>query len=209
MPARCQGKGRPDLRALSTIRWMRTRPLAVLLALSLSLGLAGCDREGPQGAQGVPGPQGVQGPQGNQGPAAPSMAFGYFYAQMPGDNPATVAIGTAVQLPQDGAASGIVRVNAGQFILPQAGTYEVSWQVSVTEPGQLVLARNGLELAHTVAGRATGTSQITNHVLIAGVAAGDILELRNPAGGIVAMTITPLAGGTQPVSASLLIKQIQ
>ncbi len=137
------------------------------------------------------------------------MAFGHFYAQMPGDNAATVAAGTAVQLPQDGAANGIVRSNASQFVLAQAGTYEVSWQVSVTEPGQLVLARNGLELAHTVAGRATGSSQITNHVLIGNVTAGDVLELRNPAGGIVALTITPLAGGTLPVSASLVIKQIQ
>lgn len=35
-----------------------------------------------------------------------------------------------------------------------------------------------------------------------------ILTMRNPAGN-AALTITPLAGGTQPVSAHLVIMQIQ
>jgi len=36
-----------------------------------------------------------------------------------------------------------------------------------------------------------------------------ILTIRNPAGNSTALTITPLAGGTRQVSASLVITRIQ
>lgn len=36
-----------------------------------------------------------------------------------------------------------------------------------------------------------------------------ILTVRNPAENAAALTITPLAGGTQPVSAHLVITQLQ
>ena len=35
-----------------------------------------------------------------------------------------------------------------------------------------------------------------------------ILTVRNPAGNVAALTITPLAGGTSPVSAHLVIIKI-
>ena len=128
---------------------------------------------------------------------------------MPGDNAATVAVGGDVDFPQDGAANGITRSSPSAIMLDQAGVYEVSWQVPVTEPGQLVLTLDGVELAHTVAGRATGTTQIANHVLIAVPGAFSILSVRNPASNSTALTITPFAGGTLPVSASLVIKQVE
>jgi len=37
----------------------------------------------------------------------------------------------------------------------------------------------------------------------------DVLTVRNPAGNAAALTITPLAGGAQSVSAHLVITQIQ
>lgn len=36
-----------------------------------------------------------------------------------------------------------------------------------------------------------------------------VLTVRNPAGNAAALTITPLAGGTRPVSAHLVITQLQ
>ena len=36
-----------------------------------------------------------------------------------------------------------------------------------------------------------------------------ILTVRNPAGNAAALTITPVAGGTRPVSARLVITRIQ
>jgi len=128
---------------------------------------------------------------------------------MPPDNAATVAPDTAVQFPQNGPTSGtIARTGPGTFNLPNIGTYEVAWQVSVTEAGQLELYLNGAQLPATVAGRATGTSQISGDTLITTSVVNSILEVRNPVGNSTALTITPLAGGTHPVSATLVIKRL-
>jgi hypothetical protein len=176
----------------------------LLVALVLTLSLAGCDSQGPQGP---PGPPGIQGAPG------PVLPYGHFYALMPGDNPATVAVGGAVEFPQDGVANGIARLGASSFVLGPIGVYDVSWQVSISEAGQLVLALDSglgpVELAHTVAGRATGTSQLGNHVLITTTALNSVVSVRNPTGNPTALSITPLAGGTHSVSASLVIKQLE
>jgi hypothetical protein len=92
--------------------------------------------------------------------------------------------------------------------LSAIGTYEVLFQVSVTEAGQLDLTINGTEQAYTVVGRATGTTQIVGMVLVTTTVINSLLTVRNPAGNSTALTITPLAGGANPVSAHLVITQI-
>jgi hypothetical protein len=133
---------------------------------------------------------------------------------MPGDNAATIAAGAAVAFPQNGATSGgIIRSSPSAFVLPAVGTYEVFWQVSIAEAGQLILGLDTVlgatEQAYSVAGRAALTSQITNHVLVVTTSAPSYLTVRNPTGNAAALTVTPIAGGTHAVSATLLIKQIQ
>ena len=56
---------------------------------------------------------------------------------------------------------------------------------------------------------ATGTSQIVGMAIVETTAINAILTVRNPAGNAAALTITPLAGGTRPVSAHLVITQLQ
>lgn len=167
---------------------------------------------GPAGAPGVAGAAGEQGIPGIPGiPGAPGVLdFGDFYALMPPDNATTVALGASVEFPEDGSISGgIVRTSPSAFLLPTIGTYLVQFQVSVDEPGQLQLELNGVPLAYTVVGRATGTSQIVGIFLVTTTAANSILEVVNPAGNPIALTITPLAGGTNAVSAHLSILRIQ
>ncbi|OEH86669.1 hypothetical protein BHU72_10500 [Desulfuribacillus stibiiarsenatis] len=169
--------------------------------------------QGPQGEQGETGPAGPQGPQGEQGeegPAGGLLAYADFYALMPPDNAATVAPGTDVDFPQDGptSATTIFRTGPDTFNLSDIGTYQVLFQVSVDEAGQLILTLNGADLAYTVVGRATGTTQIVGMALVTTTSINSILTVRNPAGNATALTITPLAGGTRPVSAHLVIMQI-
>ena len=130
---------------------------------------------------------------------------------MPPDNAATVAPGTDVSFPQDGpsSGSGIVRSGPDAFNLAEIGTYQVLFQVSVTEAGQLILTLNGENLAYTVAGRATGVSQIVGMAIVETTVINSVLTVRNPEGTAAALTITPLAGGTRPVSAHLVITQLQ
>ena len=92
---------------------------------------------------------------------------------------------------------------------PSASKVQVLFQVSVTEAGQLILTLNGADLEYTVVGRAIGTSQIVGMALVKTTAVNSILTVRNPAGNAAALTITPLAGGTRPVSAHLVIVRIQ
>jgi hypothetical protein len=160
------------------------------------------------GGSGTTGPQGPTGPPGPQGPPGTSD-YAEFYALMPPDNPATVGSGQPVSFPQDGPADGaITRVDDSSFTLADVGTYQVSFQVSVTEPGQLELSLDGVALPATVVGRATGTSQLVGDSLVTTTTPDEPLEVLNPLGNSPALTITPLAGGTQPVGASLVIQQL-
>jgi hypothetical protein len=159
---------------------------------------------GPTGATGATGPQGATGPAGSSGG---SGDYSLFYALMPGDNSATVAVGAAVEFPEDGPTTGIiVRTGATTFELPAVGDYEVNWQVSVDEPGQLQLAINGTGLAETVVGRASGTTQMVGSTFITTSVPNSILSVINPVGNSTALTITPIAGGASSVSATLTIK---
>lgn len=162
---------------------------------------------------GATGPIGPTGPQGEQGIPGTSGILNYadFYALMPPDNAATVAPGTDVSFPQDGSNSGttISRLSDSTFNLEEIGTYSIFFQVSVTEAGQLELTLNGAPLAYTVVGRATGTDQIVEMTIVTTSTINSVLTVRNPAGNAASLTITPLAGGTQSVSAHLVILQIQ
>ncbi|KQO00735.1 hypothetical protein ASF12_18470 [Paenibacillus sp. Leaf72] len=182
-----------------------------LAGLAGAIGAAGL--AGPAGPAGAVGPAGPAGATGAVGPAGPSggvLGFADFFALMPPNNAATVAPNTDVSFPQDGPVSGtaITRINASSFNLSAIGTYQVLFQVNVNEAGQLILTLNGADLAYTVVGRATGTSQIVGMALVQTTVINSILTVRNPAGNSTALTITPLAGGTRPDSAHLVIMQI-
>ncbi len=166
---------------------------------------------GATGATGSVGPIGATGPTGATGATGGVLNFADFYALMPPDNSATVAPGTDVSFPQDGPnnGAGISRTSASSFNLALIGTYQVMFNVGVSEAGQLVLTLNGADLEYTVVGRATGTSDIIGISIIETTQENSILTVRNPAGNSTALTITPLAGGTRPVSAHLVILQIQ
>ncbi|WP_413408343.1 collagen-like protein [Paenibacillus amylolyticus] len=171
---------------------------------------------GPAGATGVTGTTGVTGPAGATGvtgatgAAGGVLGFADFFALMPPDNAATVAPGADVNFPQDGPTSGttISRTGPSSFNLAAIGTYLVMFQGSMNEAGQLMLTLNGADLSTSVVGRATGTSQMPGMALVQTTVINSILTIRNPAGNSTALTMTPLAGGTRPVSAHLVITQI-
>ncbi|MBG9597265.1 hypothetical protein ABE17_10060, partial [Bacillus mycoides] len=171
--------------------------------------------QGPTGATGLQGPTGATGLQGATGATGGVLDFADFYALMPPDNAATVAVGGDVDFPRDGPFSGlgIARTGADTFNLSVIGTYQVLFQVSVSEAGQLVLTLDSgagaVELTYTVVGRATGTSQIVGMALVQTSVINSILTVRNPASESTALTITPLAGGTESVSAHLVITRLR
>lgn len=129
---------------------------------------------------------------------------------MPSDNPAAVANGASILFPQDGPSSalgGIVRTSSSTFNLANIGVYHITFQASVTEAGQIVLTLNSTTLPHTAVGRATGTNQIVGTAIVQTTAVNSILRVANSAPGV--LTLTPFAGGTQAVSAQLVIVRLQ
>ena len=139
--------------------------------------------------------------------------FVEFYALMPSDNTATIAQGSPILFPSNGPTSGrIIRSSTtpdGEFVLPDLGTYSITWQVSIAEAGQLVLVVNGTEEVRSVVGRATGTSQIIGNTLLTTSTVNTRISINNPSGNPVALTVSPIAGGTKAVSASIIIKRLQ
>ncbi len=171
---------------------------------------------GPAGAAGVTGATGPAGPTGATGPAAGILAYADFYALMPPDNAATVAPGSDVEFPNDGPNSGgtaIIRTGLATFQLSAIGTYQVLFNVRTDAAAQLVLTPNSgagaSELAYTVVGRATGTTQIIGMQLVTTTVVNSIITVQNPAANPTALIITPNAGGTQPDSAHLVIMRIR
>ena len=165
---------------------------------------------GPAGPQGETGPQGPVGPAGPIGPAGGVIAFADFYALMPSDNPEPIAFGEDVAFPQNGpnSGTGISRLSDTSFNLADVGTYQILFEASVEEAGQLILTLNGTDLPYTVVGRGTGGTQIVGMSLVTTAVANSVLTVRNPAGTVPPITLTPSAGGLRPVSAHLLITQI-
>jgi len=162
---------------------------------------------GPQGEQGEQcqtgptgpaGPQGEQGPQGEKGETGENeIKYADFYV-LPGDN-TEIAQNAAIQFPQNGPMNGssITRLSASTFQLKQ-GVYQISFQVS-TE-GQLAIYINGSIYAPSLV---AGTSQLVGNCLV-NVVGNSVLSINNPSN--IALTLTPIAGGTQPVAHLTIIK---
>jgi hypothetical protein len=127
--------------------------------------------------------------------------FGYFYLL----TPILIAPGGSVPFDQNGPASGIVRSAGTDFVLPDAGVYEITWQVPINQAGSLVLALNGTEQFGTTVGRSTGTTQIVGNVLI-NASASSVLSVRASSFNSSALTTdfpTPFVTGP------LVIKRIK
>lgn len=156
---------------------------------------------------------GATSPTGNTGATGVGgiLSFADFYALMPPDNSVTVTPGSDVSFPQDGPSSGaqITRTGPSSFNLSEIGSYQILFQVNVSEAGQLILTLNGADLEYTVVGRVTGTSSIVGMAIVTTTSINSVLTVRNPSGNAAALTITPLAGGTRPVSAHLVIIQLE
>ena len=159
------------------------------------------------GEQGVAGVVGLTGPQGPAGPPGPIAISEYAYIYNLTSR--TVPIEADVLFDANGPITPGIAHTPGSdtVILVNAGTYEVTFSVSGTEPNQFALVLNGIPLPETVYGSGAGTQQNTGQAIFV-APAGATLELRNHSSA-AAVTLQPLAGGTQPnVNASLVIVRL-
>ena len=178
--------------------------------------------ESPRGGGGATGATGATGSSG--GPVGPTGATGaagvgsgdyaFFYSVTPS---ASTAPGVAMAFPVTGPASGTITRSGPHpntdFIIANAGVYEVSYQVSdTTGATQFELATGGFgvytPVAGTTMGRAVGATQINGRVFITATA-GMILSVFNPAGNANNIVQTPPDGSeTVQQAATLTIHRI-
>jgi hypothetical protein len=139
------------------------------------------------------------------------LAMADFYAIMgpdDNDNPGVIPVGSPIAFPQTAVTvgSGITSGSGGtEFTLASAGTYSVYFDVAISDTAQLVLYLNLAPLAYTMVGRNGGTNQVVGMFLVT-AAAGDFLSVLNQSQTSIAVTTN--AGGTNPVSAHLIITRV-
>ena len=141
--------------------------------------------------------------------AGPISKFAMFYGLTSGTGnggpsdyfatiPTKTAAGTGrVPFPRNGPAAGIVRNDVSSFILPSIGTYEITFRMQTTEPSQIELEINGLELPETLAANMSpsfGGHPIIGNFLITTTSVNSILAVINPGGNAISFTITPADG---------------
>ena len=139
------------------------------------------------------------------------LEYADFYALMPGNNSVPLPAGAAVQFPLTAIDTGYVasHLTSSLVSLNKTGTYWIEFTVNVIETGQLALRLNGVQLPSTVFGRNSNSSSITGMSIIATSVANSTLEVVNPASATHSLTITPSAGGLEPVTAHLIIIRMQ
>jgi hypothetical protein len=162
---------------------------------------------GPTGLQGAP--SNVPGPTGATGPAGPAGALAFADYYHTGDG-SSYTPGLDIPFPTPGVVYGtsISALSDQVWNLATPGVYLIMFELSVTEPAQVVLNINYSESAATRVGRATGTSQIFGTSLVTTILPNTALEVHNSSTSGNNLTLTPSAGGTGQATNHLVIIQL-
>jgi hypothetical protein len=150
---------------------------------------------------------------------AGALAYGFFWHEVDPETEPTIAVDAPFPFDTDGpGTAGVVRQSDDfTFTLVEAGTYDISWMVSVEEAGQTALYVDDPEASglfpatsfrpETLAGHAAITNQITNRVIITTTAPNANIRIYNHSSA-TALTLTTHPGGTQRGTTSLAIVRL-
>jgi hypothetical protein len=99
-------------------------------------------------------------------------------------------------------ATAAVTLDSNVIFAPETATPGAS-----SSGGQVVVELNGFEQPSTLVG-IVNAGQLKTSVLITTTSASSVLRIVNPASGTQPLTLTPSAGGSNSVTAHLLITQL-
>jgi hypothetical protein len=113
-----------------------------------------------------------------------------------------------VAFPRDGINSGtnISRLSDTEFALLDPGIYLVQFQIPVQGQSQVILTLNGVELPYTTV---SGTETLIGIALVETTVATSVLTVSNPNQANNDLNLSPGTGDELPVSAHLVITQLQ
>ena len=155
------------------------------------------------------------------GPTGPSFAsnFADFYGQMSqggiNDNPDDIGPGESVNFPSPIVNPfGIIQRKEGtspnEFVLPPDSIFEITFQVTTNNAGELIVVLNGNELVQTVVGKSGGGSLVGMSIITTPSGSESILSINNPVGSPPGgLKIDESSGSLiQPLTCHLIIKKI-
>ena len=188
---------------------------------------------GPTGEAGETGPTGAVGPTGEKGETGPTGAtgekgdtgscflvdFADFYGQMSqsgiNDNPDDILPGGSVNFPSPstnpfGSIQRKEGTSPNEFVLPPNSVFEVIFNVTINNTGELLIVLNGNELIPTTVGKSGGGVICGVSIITTPPDIDSILSINNPitapSGGI---KVDESSGAlTLPLSCHLVIKKI-
>ncbi len=173
---------------------------------------------GASGAVGAAGPKGDAGAAGAQGPAGPTGPTGAAgatgtglsaYAYVYNLTPETIAVEADVPFDSNGVITpGFTHApGAAEIGIVSAGTYQVTFGSSGTEPSQFALFLNGAPVPGATYGSGAGTQQNNGQVIVM-AGAGDVLTVKNHSSAAAVGLASDIGGTQQNTNASVLIERL-
>ena len=130
------------------------------------------------------------------------------------DNPEPIEPGYAISFPSpDVNPYGTIQRITGsstQFSLPPDSVFEITFQVTVQNTGELVVVLNGNELLMTVVGKSGNGAIVGMSIVATPSGSTSTLSINNPSSAVSGgLKIDSATGAlTKPLSCHLIIKQI-
>jgi hypothetical protein len=162
---------------------------------------------GSIGPAGVAGPAGVDGSTGATGPEGSNGLSQYAYVYNLGGQ--TVALDADVTFDSNGLISPGFKHAPGSagIEVVEAGTYELTFSVSGSEPNQMAIFLNGVLVPGTIYGSGAGTQQSTGQAIFP-VPAGASLTIRSHTSSSGVTLATPIGGTQASTNASVVIEKL-
>ena len=131
------------------------------------------------------------------------------------DNPDDIAPGRSIQFPSPlvnpfGKIQRKEGTSPNEFVLPPGCIFEVTFQVTIENTGELLIVLNGNELIPTTVGKSGGGSIVGISIITTPPGSDSILSINNPINAPPGGLKVDEASGslTLPLSCHLIIKKL-
>jgi hypothetical protein len=131
------------------------------------------------------------------------------------DNPEKIEPGNAINFPKPlinpyGSIQRLSGTSTNQFVLPPSSVFEIMFEVTIQNTGELVIVLNGEELSMSVVGKPGGGSVVGMAIITTPSVNPSVISINNPStaksGGLKVDEAT--GDLTEPLSFNLIIKQL-
>jgi hypothetical protein len=132
------------------------------------------------------------------------------------DNPDDIEPGESIHFPNPatnpyGTIQRLSGTSPTEFLLPANSVFEITFQVTIQNTGELVVVLNGIEQLMTIVGKSGGGQVVGMSIVSTPDGVSSVLSINNPSSATSGGLKVDAATGalTEPLSCHLIIKQIK